>query len=188
MPTHRATSDSTARHGPYLPFRIAVVMLLKIFYALAMVAVVIGTLRAFYMFRAGAMRALATKWGLQYLGPPAPTSRNPFQLDPTTRVPAWISHFKPSGWHISAVWNVMEGKRNGVTIHIFDCVLGENRNSHPCTLIACQTEQDPFGVVTWPDRKFLRNTGKHPLHLDCTPLPPTRRIHRAKIQLRSDRT
>ena len=138
-------------------------MLLKLFYALAMVAVVIVTLRAFYMFRAGAMRALATKWGFRYLGPPAPTSRNPFQLDPATRVPAWISRFKPSGWHIAAVWNVMEGTRNGVTVHIFDCVLGENRNSHPCTLIVCQTEKSPFGVVTRPDR-ILQLPGWTVLH------------------------
>lgn len=118
------------------------------------VLLILGALRIVHLFRGRAMRSLAAKWGYQYIGPPAPPRWwwNPSRLKIGPPVPAWVSHFYPSGQRIRQVWNVIEGHENGVPALIFDCVIGEYKGGQPCTLIACQTEQDPFGVVTAADR------------------------------------
>jgi hypothetical protein len=50
--------------------RIAAVILLKFLPALALLTLIFGLIRIPYMFRARAMRALAARWGFQYIGPP----------------------------------------------------------------------------------------------------------------------
>ena len=45
----------------------------------------------------------------------------------------------------------MEGRQNGVSVLIFDAVLGAKGGSGR-TFIACQTEQNPFGIITSLDR------------------------------------
>jgi hypothetical protein len=42
------------------------------------------------------------------------------------------------------VWNVIEGDVNGVSVFIFDAVIGQYKGGHPVTLIAFQTEKNPF--------------------------------------------
>jgi hypothetical protein len=104
-------------------------------------AAAFGSLQIFHQLRARAMRALAARWDFRYLGPPPPKwwwGRT----RPIARPPI------PSGLRITRVWNVIEGKKDGFTVLIFDVILGEGRGGQPCTLIACQTEGNPFETST----------------------------------------
>ena len=129
-------------------------ILLEFLPVLAVVALVFGVTKIFYVFRARAMRAFASSWGLRYAGPAAPKWWNPFhnhKIIPP--LPGWFSMaFHPSGRRITQVWNLIEGHQNGVSVVIFDSILGAGRGSAPCTIIACETEQNPFGLVSSPDR------------------------------------
>jgi hypothetical protein len=127
------------------------VTLLKL---LLVVAAVLCVVRIGHLFRARAMRALAARLGFQYIGPGAPPSWwwNPSHLEIHSPLPEWISRLHPCGRRMRQVWNVIEGKRDGISILIFDSVIGEYRGGAPCTLIVCQTEQNPFGIVTPPNR------------------------------------
>lgn len=135
--------------------------LLKIF---AMLIAIYGAVQVFYTARTRAMRSLAARWNFRYVGPPPPRwwwpVKHPIVRPP---VPSWVSHLTLSGQRITRVWNVVEGAKDGMTIVIFDVVLGEHRNSHPCTLIACQTELDPFQGRASVDR-VLEDHGWMVLH------------------------
>lgn len=126
---------------------------------LVLTMVLIG-LRIIHMFRARAMRTLARTWGFQYIGPPAPKCWNPRR--PKLRpLPSWFSKAcLPSGTR--QVWNVIEGRQSGVSVLIFDAVIGA-KGGAPRTFIACQTEQNPFGIVTSPDR-LIQSHGWTILH------------------------
>jgi hypothetical protein len=126
------------------------VTLLKFLQLLALLTLIFGLVRIIHMFRARAMRSLAARWGFQYIGPHAPKWWNPSHPKISPPVPAWFSLV--SGRRIRQVWNVIEGQQNGVSVLIFDSVIGEFKGGAPCTFIACQTEQNPFGAVTSPDR------------------------------------
>ena len=130
---------------------------------LATVLLIVGVAQIIHMFRARAMRALAVRWGFQYIGPPAPRLWNPSHLHISSPLPACLSHFQPSGRRIRQVWNVMERQQSGISILIFDSVIGEYKGGAPCTVIACQTEQNPFGTVTSPDR-VIQSHGWTVLH------------------------
>lgn len=129
-------------------------MLVKLLWALAIVSLIAGVARIVHFFRSRAMRDFAARVGFEYIGPDAPPNWlwNPSHLHIHPPLPTWISHFHPCGQRIRQVWNVIEGKRNGVSVLIFDCVIGEYRGGHPCTVVACQTEQNPFGTITSADR------------------------------------
>lgn len=116
-------------------------------------------LRVFHMFRARAMRSLAAKWGFRYIGPAAPKWWNPSQPNIGLPIPSRVFHRLPT---LRQVWNVIEGQQNGKTVLIFDGVIGA-RGGAPCTFIACQTEQNPFGVVTSPNR-LIQSHGWTVLH------------------------
>jgi hypothetical protein len=118
----------------------------------AMVSLILGVLYTVHMFRARAMRAFAARWNFQYLGPLAPKPWNPSHLKMSPPLPGWVSHFQPGGKRITQVWNVVEGQQHGIPVFIFDCVVGEYRRSGPCTVIAYQSEQNPFGAVASADR------------------------------------
>jgi len=131
-----------------------VVTLLKFLPLLVALVLFLGMVRVAHVFRARAMRALADRWGFQYIGPTAPErwwlNRSHTKISPP--VPAWFASWHPSGRRIRQVWDVIEGQQNGVSVLIFDCVIGEYRGGAACTVVACQTEQNPFGIVTSPDR------------------------------------
>jgi hypothetical protein len=120
----------------------------------ATVALALGAVRTGHLIRARAMRALAARRGFRYIGPTAPPKWwwNPthFQIGPP--LPRWISDFRPSGERVRQAWNVIEGQQNGISIFIFDVVIGEYKGGQPCTLIVCQVEENPFGTVTSADR------------------------------------
>jgi hypothetical protein len=105
------------------------------------VAAAFGSLQIFHQLRARAMRALAARWDFRYLGPPPPKW--------------WWGRTRPiarprisTGLRITRVWNVIEGKKDGFTVLIFDVILGDGRGGQPSTLIACQTEGNPFETST----------------------------------------
>jgi|SRR5579864_717349 len=89
------------------------------------------------------MRALATKWGFEYLGPRAPNFWG-VRSFPKTRLslPASFPRIGYPVGEIRQAWNVMEGQQNGVPVLIFDGVVGERTY---CTIVACHTQQNPFG-------------------------------------------
>lgn len=130
----------------------------------ATVAVLLGVVQVFYMFRARAMRTLAARWGFQYIGPPAPKWRNRSYPENSPPLPSRFRLiWNPSGREITHVWNLIEGQQNGVSLVVFDCILGKGKGSSYCTLIASQTEQNPFGTVTSPDR-LIQSHGWTILH------------------------
>lgn len=120
-------------------------------------AVLFGAVQIYYVMRTRALRGFSKRWKFRYIGPPPklywpvtyPIARPP--------VPSWFSHHSFSGWHISRIYNVIEGEKNGVEVLIFDAILGEQRGSHPCTLIACKAEESSFQAVASVDRVFKAN-------------------------------
>ena len=121
---------------------------------IAIVAVILGAVRIVHVFRGRAMRTFAARWGFRYIGPPAPPQWwwNPDHFHVEPPLPSWISTFHPSGQRIRQVWNVIQTRQNDASMFIFDAVVGEYRGGHPCTLIICQTDQNPFGTVSSADR------------------------------------
>lgn len=130
---------------------------------LASIVGIVGALHIFYVFRARKMRTLARRVGLQYIGPWAPKLWNPTHVERDPSLPNWVSRFAPSGLRIRQVWNVSKGRLNGTSVLIFDCIVGQYRGGHPCTLIALQTEQSPFGIVT-PSIRVVQSHGWTVLH------------------------
>jgi hypothetical protein len=126
------------------------VTLLKFLPAVAVLALFFGVVSILFMFRARSMRALAARWGFQYVGPRAPNFLG-FRSFPKVKVPLPVS-FPRAGYPVGEIrqaWNVIEGQQNGVSVLIFDGVVGERTY---CTFLACQTKQNPFGIDTSPGR------------------------------------
>ena len=123
--------------------------LLKFLPALAVVMLVLGVIKIFYVFRARAMRTLAARWGLRYVGPSFSGWRTSSSRKLT--LPLSFPHGLVQGRPIRQVWNVIEGQQSGLSVLIFDSILGEGRGMY-CTFLACQTEQNPFGINIAPDR------------------------------------
>ncbi len=124
--------------------------LLKFLPAVAVLALLFGVVTIIFIFRARSMRALAARSGFQYIGPRAPNFWG-FRSFPKVRLPLPVSFPRacyPVG-EVRQVWNLIEGQQNGVSVLIFDGVVGERTY---CTFIACQTKQNPFGMDTSPDR------------------------------------
>jgi hypothetical protein len=134
--------------------RIDAVIPANFLFFVATVGLILSAVRIMHMFRARAIRAFAARWGLQYIGPPAPPKWwwNPAHFEIQPPLPGWISHFHPSGRRIRQAWNVIEGQQNGISIMILDTVIGEYRGGQACTLFACHTEKNPFGASTSADR------------------------------------
>lgn len=130
---------------------------------LAAVSLVFVARRIVHMIRARAMRGLAAKWGLEYVGPRAPKWWNPSHLKVNPSLPVWVSEFYLSGRRITQVWNVMERRQDGLSLLIFDSVIGAIRGGAPCTVIACQTGQNPFVMVSSRDR-VIQSHGWTVLH------------------------
>jgi hypothetical protein len=111
-------------------------------------AAILGALRIMYFFRARAMRRLASKWDLRYMGPTAPPQWwwNTF----SPKIPAPLpGRFSQLG--ISQAWNIIEGKNNGTSVFIFDGI-SEGFKTHPSTYIACQSEQSRFAMTASVER------------------------------------
>jgi hypothetical protein len=125
-----------------------VTLLFKFLPAITVLALLFGVISSLYMFRARSMRGLAARWAFQYVGPRAPNFWG-FRSFPKTRLSLPVS-FPRAGYpagEIRQVWNVIEGQQNGFSVLVFDSVLGAGRGVY-CTVIACQTKQNPFGRDT----------------------------------------
>jgi hypothetical protein len=133
-------------------------MLLKFLLVLAPVSLIFGVVRILLMSRARWMRALAARWAFQYIGPS--TFRWGFPSLPKIKLPVPVPF--SLDWYpaneIRQVWNVIEGRQSGVSVLIFDCAAGEGKGTHCRTLIACQTEQHPFGTDT-PRHRIIQSDG-----------------------------
>jgi hypothetical protein len=152
------------------------VSLLKFFPALAVLTLLFGLVSIPFIFRARAMRALAARWGFQYIGPPAPRFWG-FRSFPKVRLPLPVS-FPRAGYpvgEIRQVWNLIEGQENGISVLVFDSVIGERTY---CTFVACQTKQNPFGVDTSPDRVIQSHGWTVLCRVRYLQIPWTMGIHR----------
>ena len=143
-------------------------MLTKLLWVVAFYFLIAGALRIVHLVRARAMRALASRLNFEYIGPGAPPNWlwNPSQFHAHPPLPSWIPHLRPSGQSIRQVWNVTKGKVDDASVLIFDCVIGDYKGGNPCTVIMCQTEQDPFVSVTSKDRTSTTH-GWSILHGSC---------------------
>jgi hypothetical protein len=117
---------------------------------LAPLALILGFVKLLMFYRANAMRALASRWGFQYIGPPALRFwslwfRSSTEIAPPLPVSFPLAYYPAS--EIGQVWNLIEGQQSGVSVLIFDSYLGKVKGSY-CTFIACQTEKNPFGTDT----------------------------------------
>jgi hypothetical protein len=127
------------------------VTLLDFLPALAVLALILGLVRASLMFRARTMRALAARSGLRYIGPAALR----WWGFPKTKLPVPIP-FSLAWWpanKIRQIWNVIEGEHEGVPVLIFDSLLvGVGKSGVYRTFFACKAEESPFGTDVSPDR------------------------------------
>lgn len=107
-----------------------------------MFALVFASYWANMIFRARAMRALAARRGLRYLGPPRPKWGGLPKIKP--RIPL-VRNWYPAN-EIRQVWNVIEGEQDDVPILIFDSVFGPfGMNTYEfCTFLACKAQENPF--------------------------------------------
>jgi hypothetical protein len=106
----------------------------------------VGALSAIMMFRARAMRALAVRRGLRYVGPPTLKWWALRKVSPPISIP-----FSLVRWpNMRSVSNMIEGQQDGVPILIFDCQLGQTRYPYYRTLFACKTSQNPFRTDNSP--------------------------------------
>jgi len=127
------------------------VILLKFLPVLAVIALIVGGVRTSLLFRARAMRALAARWGLQYIGPSAFRWRYAWgrgwltlrKVKPPVPIPFSLA-WSPAN-EIRQVWNVIEGQQSGMSIVIFDSFIEGYRDVYR-TFFACKTEQNPFQV------------------------------------------
>jgi hypothetical protein len=64
-----------------------------------------------------------------------------------SRLPPELSLTGTPMAHASAVWNVMEGERNGIPFIVFDCRMGAGKSSWRRTVIAARSGRDVFATV-----------------------------------------
>lgn len=124
--------------------------LLKFLPAVAVVALLLGVVTVLFVFRARSMRALAANWGFKYIGPRAPSFWG-FRYFRKVNPPVPLPHACHLVGEISQAWNVIKGQQGATSVLIFDSVIGGRTY---CTFMACETEQNPFGMDPSPDRIF----------------------------------
>jgi hypothetical protein len=116
--------------------------------SVAVVTLLLGVVSILFMFRARSMRAFAARWGFKYVGPRAPSFWG-FYYFRKVKPPIPLPYASHLVGEIRQAWNVIEGQQNGVSVVIFDSAIWGRTY---CTFIACQTERNPFGTDTPPDR------------------------------------
>jgi hypothetical protein len=126
------------------------VTLLKYVPAVTVVALLVGFVAILFMFRARSMRAFAARRGFKYIGPSVPSFWG-FYYFRKVKPPVPLPHACHLVSEVRQAWNVIEGQQNGASVLIFDsAIIGRTY----CTFMACQAEQNPFGMDTSPDRIF----------------------------------
>jgi hypothetical protein len=110
-----------------------------------MMSVIIVIIAVNYVLRVRAMRALALRWGLTYVGPPMPRLIVGYMPKIKPKLPF------PRNWYpanmIRQAWNVVEGQVDGVPVVIFDSFIWYlGSHGQYLSFIACQAQNDPFEV------------------------------------------
>src|SRR5438270_12876238 len=82
--------------------------------------------------RAAAIQRLALQLGFHYLG---------------RAVPASLTLSGTQLAYAKAIWNLIDGERQGMRIIVFDCRIGGGKGSWRCTAIAADATTDVFGAV-----------------------------------------
>jgi hypothetical protein len=95
-------------------------------------------------YRANAIRALAIRFGMHYLGSALPKS---LKLEGTPFHSA------------SKVWNVIDGEPRGTRIMAFDCQVGMGKHSWRRTVIAVESSDGVLGhLPLYPDMTIDRSS------------------------------
>ena len=95
--------------------------------------------------REAAMKALATRMGLSYLGRGVPKS---FSLSGTGLE------------HTTAIWNLIDGDSHGVRVMAFDCRVGAGKGSWRRTVIATDAKPDTLKATSWNPELIVERSGK----------------------------
>jgi hypothetical protein len=96
-------------------------------------------------YRADAIQALATRFGMHYLGNALPKSLG-LSGTPFDRV--------------SKVWNVIDGEPRGTRVMAFDCQIGAGKGSWRRTVIAVETEGNISGRLRVERDMTLYSSGR----------------------------
>ncbi len=118
--------------------------------AITVGALLLGVVTLLFVFRARSMRAFAARRGFKYIGPGVPSFWG-FYYFRKVKPPVPLPHACHLVAEIKQAWNVIEVQQNGASVLIFDSAIGGRTY---CTFMACQAEQNPFGMDTSPDRIF----------------------------------
>lgn len=102
-------------------------------------------LRASEQYRAGAIRTLAFRSGLHYLGNALPKSLT-LEGTPFHRA--------------SKFWNVVDGEPTGTRIMAFDCRVGAGRYSWRRTVIAMESDDSPLVCVPFHPNMTIDRSGR----------------------------
>ena len=105
--------------------------------------IVFYVLYASERYRADAIRVLAIRSGMHYLGNAFPRSLT-LEGTPFCRV--------------SKVWNVLDGEPRGTRIMVFDCQVGVGKQSWRRTVMAAESDDNVFGhLPLYPDMTIDRS-------------------------------
>jgi len=162
-----------------------VATIIGILFGLFVVAGAYGLAYILMARRAKDMRAVAARWGFQYLGPSASRWRSPSSRDlSSTTLPASFPKTCHPVLPFKQVWNVIEGQRSGVSILIFDSIIGLRRGTgRYCTFIAINTESNVFSTDICSE-KFVHSRGWTGVYrLRLLQVPWTISIHRIEQHL-----
>ena len=107
--------------------------------------IVIYVLYTAQRYRADAIRALATRSGMHYLGRALPRS---LTLEGTP-----FHHF-------SKVWNVIDGEPHGARIMAFDCQVGVGKRSWRRSVVAVEGDGNVFSSVPLHPDMTIDRTGR----------------------------
>ena len=126
------------------------ILLIDFVIVLGVVVLVHVLAYALMVHRAKDMRSLASAWGFRYIGPSASRWRSSSisRLEVESTLPSSFPRTCHPALPFKQVWNVIEGKRSGISILIFDSIIGDRRGTgRYCTFIAFETETIPFVSV-----------------------------------------
>lgn|SRR6266852_1163453 len=116
--------------------------LVPFFFLLFVLVLIFVGIKYLYRSRSRAMRALAARWSFQYSGgDPRIWSAGRIESPSLTAFKMWCYPVNK----ISRIWNVIDGKRNGIRVLIFDSTVGEGKGVY-CTFVATQTSENLFGL------------------------------------------
>jgi hypothetical protein len=114
--------------------------LVPFFFLLFAFTLIFVGIKYLYRSRAAAMRALAGRWSFQYSrGNPRIWSTGRIDTPSLTAFKMWCHPVN----EISRIWNVIDGRRNGIRVLIFDSTVGEGKGVY-CTFVATQTSENLF--------------------------------------------